>query len=149
MGRYRAVIVGCGQIARSHATGYQGVEGIDLVAVADPNPRVRGDFQAQDNVSRGYADFREMLEKERPDLVSICTWHLLHAPQTVAAAEYGPKGILCEKPMAVGLAAADRMIEVCESRGSSWPSGISAGSTAPGRRPASWWPPGPWARRRW
>ena len=115
--RYRAVIIGCGQIARSHATGYKGIEETDLVAVADPNERVRGEFQGQFNVPRGYADFREMLEKERPDLVSICTWHLLHAPQTVAAAEYGPKGILCEKPMAVGLASADRMIEACERRG--------------------------------
>jgi predicted dehydrogenase len=115
--KYRAVIVGCGQIGRHHATGYAGAEGIDLIAVAEPNERVREEFQEQFEVPKGYADFREMLEKERPDLVSICTWHLLHAPQTIAAAEYGPKAILCEKPMAVGTAAADRMIEACESRG--------------------------------
>lgn len=115
--KYRAAIIGCGQIGRHHAMGYRGVEGIDLVAVAEPNERVRGEFQREFEAPRGYADFREMLEKERPDLVSVCTWHLLHAPQTVAAAEYGPKAILCEKPMTVGLASADRMIEACESRG--------------------------------
>lgn len=114
---YRAVIIGCGQIGRSHAMGYRGAGGIDLVAVAEPKERVRGEFQQQYEVPRGYADFREMLERERPDLVSICTWHLLHAPQTIAAAEYAPKGILCEKPMTVGLASADRMIEACEGRG--------------------------------
>jgi len=64
--KYRAVIIGCGQIARSHATGYKGIEETDLVAVADPNERVRGEFQGQFEVPRGYADFRKMLEKERP-----------------------------------------------------------------------------------
>jgi predicted dehydrogenase len=58
-----------------------------------------------------------MLEAERPDLVSVCTWHRWHAPQTLAAAEYGPRAILCEKPMSVDLASADRMVEVCEGRG--------------------------------
>ena len=114
---YRAVIIGCGSIGGRHANGYRTAGEVDLVAASDPNGRSLDAFLKEYEIPSGYADFREMLDKERPDLVDICTWHLLHAPQTVAAAEYQPKGILCEKPMAVDLDSADRMIDACASRG--------------------------------
>lgn len=114
---YRAGIIGAGQIGRQHAMGYRGVESVELVAVTEPNDRVRAAVQQEFSIPRAYKDFREMLDREHLDLVSVCTWHLLHEPQTIAAAEYRPKGIICEKPMTVGLASADRMIAACEDRG--------------------------------
>ncbi|MBI4531016.1 MAG: Gfo/Idh/MocA family oxidoreductase [Candidatus Latescibacteria bacterium] len=114
---YRAGIIGVGQIGRMHAVGYRGVESVELVAIAEPNERVRRAVQQEYAIPRGYQDFREMLDREHLDLVSVCTWHLLHEPQVVAAAEYRPKGILCEKPMTVSLGSADRMIAACEERG--------------------------------
>lgn len=115
--RYRAGIIGAGQIGRHHAMGYRGVESVELVAVTEPNDRVRASVQEEFHIPRGYTDFREMLDRERLDLVSVCTWHLLHEPQTIAAAESHPKGIICEKPMTVGLASADRMIAACDAQG--------------------------------
>lgn len=112
---YRAGIVGAGQIGRMHAVGYHGVDTVDLVAVTEPNERVRAVFQETYRVPNGYADMKEMMERENLDLVSICTWHLLHEPQTLLAAAYRPKAIICEKPMTVGVASADRMIEACEA----------------------------------
>jgi predicted dehydrogenase len=113
---YRAGIVGAGQIGRAHAVGYRGVDTIELAAVTEPNERVRKAFQETHNVPRGYSDMKEMMDRENLDFVSICTWHLLHEPQTLLAAEYLPKAILCEKPMTVGVASADRMIAACEDR---------------------------------
>lgn len=115
--RYRAGIIGCGQIGKHHARGYKGVEEIELVAVADPVERARKAIQEDYGVTHLYADYREMLGKEKLDLVSVCTWHLLHAEHTIAAAEYSPKGIICEKPMTVSLKSADEMIEACNNRG--------------------------------
>jgi len=115
--KYRAGIIGCGQIGKQHARGYKGVEEIELVAVADPVERARKTMQEDYEVPHVYGDFREMLEKEKLDLVSVCTWHLLHAENTIAAAEYSPKGIICEKPMTVSLKSADEMIEACDKRG--------------------------------
>jgi predicted dehydrogenase len=100
-----------------HAVGYRGVESVELVAIAEPNERVRRAVQQEYTIPRGYQDFREMLDREHLDLVSVCTWHLLHEPQVVAVAEYRPKGILCEKPMTVSLGSADRMIAACEEWG--------------------------------
>ncbi len=111
---YRAGIVGAGQIGRSHAVGYQGTDEIDLVAVTEPNDRVRKAFQEDYSVPGGYTDMKEMLDNEDLDYVSICTWHLLHEPQSVLAAGYLPKAIICEKPMTVGMASVKRMIKACE-----------------------------------
>ena len=115
--KYRAGIIGFGQIGKQHARGYKSVEEIELVAAADPVERARKAMQEDYGVSHVYADFREMLETENLDLVSVCTWHLLHAENTIAAAEYSPKGIICEKPMTVSLKSADEMIEACDKRG--------------------------------
>ena len=45
----------------------------------------------------------EMLEKAKPDIVSVCTWHLLHPAPTIAAANAGVRAVICEKPMAIGM----------------------------------------------
>jgi predicted dehydrogenase len=92
------------------------VDSIELVAVTEPNDRVRAAFQEEYRIPSGYADMKEMMDRENLDFVSVCTWHLLHEPQTLVAAEYLPKAILCEKPMTVGTASADRMIAACDER---------------------------------
>ena len=43
-------------------------------------------------------------------IVSICTWHKLHAPMTIAACARKPKAVLCEKPMATSLGDCDDML---------------------------------------
>ncbi|MEE2709865.1 MAG: Gfo/Idh/MocA family oxidoreductase [Gemmatimonadota bacterium] len=113
---YRAGIVGAGQIGRAHAVGYQGVDSVEIVAVTEPNDQVRGGFMELYEIPAGYTDMKEMMDNEDLDFVSVCTWHLLHEPQTLLAASYLPKAIICEKPMTVGTASADRMIVECEER---------------------------------
>ena len=54
-----------------------------------------------------------MLDAERPDIVSICSWHAQHAEMTIAAAARKPKAILVEKPMATCLGDADEMLVAC------------------------------------
>lgn len=115
--RYRAGIIGCGNIAQRHAKAYRSVPGMDLVAGAEPHAGVSRAFREMFSVPAMYATPEEMLKKEALDIVSICTWHLLHAPQTVLAADHGVRAVLCEKPMAVSLTEADRMIAACAARG--------------------------------
>ena len=113
---YRAGIVGAGQIGRAHAVGYQGVDSVEVVAVTEPNERVRKEFQEKYSIPNGYSDMKAMLDAENLDFVSVCTWHLLHEAHTTLASEYLPKAIICEKPMTVGMASVKRMMAVCEAR---------------------------------
>ena len=64
-----------------------------------------------------HRDARAMLDTERLDVVSVCTWHTGHSPWTVAAAARRPKAILCEKPMADTLGHADEMVVACHRNG--------------------------------
>jgi len=115
--RYRVAIIASGRIAREHARGWQACEHTEIVAIADAHPEALEVFGNDFNVSNRYLDYREMMAKERPDIVSICSWDPMHAEMTVAAAAFRPKAILCEKPMAVSLGEADAMIVACERNG--------------------------------
>lgn len=127
MAKYRVGIVGCGRrgdrrggaygIAEAHTWGYEACERTEIVAAADLDPANLALYCDEHQVPGRYADYEEMLAREHLDIVSICTWPQLHAPMTVAAAEAGVKGILCEKPMAVTLPQADTMLAACREKG--------------------------------
>ena len=114
---YRVGIIGCGSIARSHAEGYLRVANAEMVAVADPHPFARARFCEEFGIPNAYASLDEMVAWENLDIVSVCTWHLLHPDCAIGAANGGVPGIICEKPMAIGLGEADRMLEACEKNG--------------------------------
>lgn len=64
-----------------------------------------------------YSDYQQMLQQERPNIVSISTPATCHAEMVIAAAESGVRGIYCEKAMATSLAECDAMIESCRRSG--------------------------------
>ena len=116
--QYKAAIVGCGSIGQAHMQGYERLDNVDVVAVADPLEAARKMYMTEYGIPQGYATVAEMLEKAQPDIVSVCVWHLLHDTVTAEVAA-GPsvKGIICEKPMAIGMGRADAMVDVCEANG--------------------------------
>jgi predicted dehydrogenase len=59
-----------------------------------------------------------MLDSMKPDIVSVCTWPHLHREVVMAAAETSSvRGIICEKPLALGLRDMQDMIAACEKAG--------------------------------
>lgn len=108
-GRRRA-----GGIAEFHARGYEANAQTEIVAAADINRENLDSFCDRHHVEGRYTDYREMLARENLDIVSVCTWVALHPEVTIAAANARPKGILCEKPMALSMPQADAMVEACE-----------------------------------
>ncbi len=136
MPTYRSVIVGLTGIGarrseepghlpifqakpKSHAGAYYRHPQTDLVAVCDIRQEqmdaFKDDWQDVWPDMHYYADYKEMLEKEKPDLVSVATSDHFHADITVEAAERGAKAVLCEKPLATTLEDADRMIAAVEA----------------------------------
>jgi len=98
---YRTAIIGCGHRGRLHAEGFKVDERCNVVALVDIKreaaEEINKDFEFDAVI---YEDYREMLEKEKPDIVAICLWTKLHFPVFKDCAEAGVKVILCEKPMA-------------------------------------------------
>ncbi len=118
---YRTAIIACGNIARVHARAWQNVPGhpVEIAAIADTHPdalREFGDFFGVPE-SKRYINYREMLDAEHPDFVDVCSWHGQHAEMVIAAAARRPKAIICQKPMALSLGDAERMMIACARNG--------------------------------
>lgn len=110
---YRVGLVGMGHIAGVHWAAYGAIEGVEIVAAADISAEARKSFTESRGLQNVYMDYREMLDRENLDIVSVCTWPQTHAEVTIEASQRKPKAIMCEKPMALGLGEADKMLEAC------------------------------------
>lgn len=131
---YRAALIGCGSIGSyvmdevvgstgrmilpyGHAEVLKTHPQTELVAGADPDKGRLEDFGRRWDVSRLYADHREMLERERLEIVSIASPPMLHPEHAIDCAERRVLGIFCEKPLAPTLGEADEMIRACNANG--------------------------------
>jgi UDP-N-acetyl-2-amino-2-deoxyglucuronate dehydrogenase len=103
-----AGLIGCGRVAPRHAQSISELPQARLVAVADV---IEGRAQrfAHDYGAQAYTDFRRLLDRPDVDMVSICTPSGLHAEMAIAAMQAG-KHVVIEKPMALSLEDADRII---------------------------------------
>lgn len=119
-GTYRAAVIGhTGRGGYGHGldTAFLDLPGVRVVAVADPDDGGRAAAVARTGAARGYADYRALLERERPDLVAVSPGDLdEREAMVVSAALSGARAIYCEKPLARSLDEADRMLEACTSR---------------------------------
>lgn len=107
---YRVGIIGAGAIAQvCHMPGYARNDRADLAAFADPALARHKEVRQLFGELKGYKDYRDMLANESLDVVSVCTPNKFHAEAAIAALKAGCH-VLCEKPMAVTLKEADRMI---------------------------------------
>jgi len=93
----KAAVIGFGHIGRRHATIVDQFPQTQLLAVADNNPTTR-DHELFPAGAAFYHSLEELLLKEQPDVVHICTPNGLHASQAITAIESGCH-VVIEKPM--------------------------------------------------
>jgi len=90
---------------------------VRIVAVADEDEAGRRQAAERLGVTRQYADYREMLAKEKPHIVSIAPrWPDCHREMALACAEAGCH-VLLEKPMCRSLDEADEIVAAFDRRG--------------------------------
>ena len=100
---------------RSYMPLFQAIPGATVVAAADSNPIVLEGF-TQSFPVRGYADWRDLLEREQLDLAVIFLPHADCPEAAVACAQRGVH-VLVEKPMAASAEGVRRMIAAAEQAG--------------------------------
>jgi predicted dehydrogenase len=107
----------CGaRIAKNHIEGYQKLDGVDVLCVAGPDVDRCQAVADEYNVPRVVADYREMLAMDDIDAVSICVPNKFHATIAVDALNAG-RHVLCEKPLAVNAAEAQRIVDAARANG--------------------------------
>lgn len=120
---FRAAVVGLGRIGssypedgtpRTHAGAYAATSGIELIAGVDPSEEARQAFCDRWGVSLPvYESVDDMMQAQKPDIVSVCV-HPLNLPQVTArCAAYTPRVLFLEKPLAVDPTGADVLRKSC------------------------------------
>lgn len=109
-------VIGCGGISNAHLTPLSKRDDARIVCVSDINPEAARGQAEKYGAEKWVTDARELLAMPEVDAVVVCTPTFLH-PEGVLAAAAAGKHILCEKPIALSLEDADRMIAACDKAG--------------------------------
>ncbi|NQU77402.1 Gfo/Idh/MocA family oxidoreductase [Candidatus Falkowbacteria bacterium] len=117
MDKLNFALIGCGRIASKHATAIENLESANLVAVCDPREERAAEYAKRFNIP-WYRDYHDMLQNQKDiDVVNILTESGNHAKNAIDVAKYG-KHLIVEKPMALSLDDADKMIKTCDENNS-------------------------------
>ena len=113
-------LIGCGRIAVNHIKAAVNNH-LDIVAVCDLIPEAMEALLAKHGLEKDtsihrYADYKEMIEAERPTLVGIATESGLHTEIALYCIDYGVN-LIIEKPMAMSMADAEEIIRRSEEKG--------------------------------
>ena len=116
-GKVKVGIIGSQFEADIHAASFQLMpEEAEVVAIASPTPGHAEDLARRYGVPRVFTDYREMLREPDIEMVTITAPNELHKQMTCDIARAG-KHPVCEKPLAMTLAEADEMLDVCRQQG--------------------------------
>jgi predicted dehydrogenase len=109
-------LIGCGGIAPVHIEVYKRLKDVEVVGLCDLNLDRAKKLATEFKIENTYTNYHNLFEKEKPDLVDICTPVSTHAQIVCDAAESIP-AILLEKPMALNIAECDEIIKKVSKRG--------------------------------
>lgn len=109
-------VIGVGLHGMHHVRAYAALPTVELAAIADVNGERAQAVAEEFGIPKWYTDYREMLAGVDLAVVSIATPDHLHLEPTLAALEAGVH-VLLEKPMALTVAEAERMVNTAESAG--------------------------------
>jgi predicted dehydrogenase len=108
-------IIGSGQIAlANHMPGFALCPDAKVVALCDSNPATLEKASQSTGIKNTYSDYRELLKRDDVNAVVVATPNFMHAPITLAAVAAG-KHVMCEKPIAMDLPEAMKMIRAAET----------------------------------
>jgi 1,5-anhydro-D-fructose reductase (1,5-anhydro-D-mannitol-forming) len=108
-------VIGASTIAREWVIGAIRAAGGEVAAVMSSDPERAKRFAKENGIATATTSLEDLFGSG-VDAVYISTTNELHCPQTLAAAAVG-KHVLCEKPLALNLADARRMVEACRTAG--------------------------------
>jgi predicted dehydrogenase len=118
MPKHTIALVGCGSRGAMHARGIlANPQRFDLVAVCDMDAERLDAVARQFNIRRTYTDANAMLAIEQPDVLCFATMPSIRLPLIELGVKHHVKAIAYEKPMALSLAEARQITDICSTAG--------------------------------
>ncbi len=109
----RVALIGSGTMGRNHARVYREIPQADFVAVVDQNPSLAEQIARLYGV-RAYTDYREMVERERPDAVTVAVPTKAHFAVVKDLLE-ADCHVLVEKPIAATVEEAQKLVTTAQT----------------------------------
>ncbi len=118
MHKYSVVLVGCGGRGRDHAEAFlKNSDRFNLLALCDKDKERLHSLSSILNIPKTYTNAEVMLSSEKPDVLCFATLPQIRFELVELGVKYGVKAIAYEKPMAISLAEAQRIRELCRKAG--------------------------------
>ncbi len=110
-------LIGCGRISPNHIAAAK-ANGLEFAGLCDTDTKMLHDKVLKFDLGQvhQYTDYREMLDKEKPELVAIATESGKHAAIALDCIDAGCN-LIIEKPIALSLADADAIIKAAKEKG--------------------------------
>ena len=106
----KVLVVGCGNMGKSHAKAYHSMEGFEIVGLVSRGEKSRQDLiEILGHDYPQFSDYAEALEQTKPDAVSINTYPDTHAEYTKKAFDAGAH-VFLEKPIAESVEEAQEIV---------------------------------------
>ena len=112
----RIGILGCANIAKQFTRDVRESDKVSVDAVASRNADTAAAYAAVNGIARHHGSYEALLADPAIDAIYIPLPNSLHAEWAIKAAAHG-KHILCEKPLALGLAEAQAMFAAARQHG--------------------------------
>jgi len=107
-------IIGCGFWAHYQVAAWLELD-VEIIAVCDPDETKAKNLAEKFGIKKYYTRAKELLTHENLDLVDIITNPESHSELVLLAADHGVP-VICQKPMAMDLQTAVKMVEYCSSK---------------------------------
>ncbi|MBM1105205.1 Gfo/Idh/MocA family oxidoreductase [Aurantibacter crassamenti] len=116
MNKLKILVVGCGNMGRSHAKAYHELPGFEIVGLVSRKPESRGNLSQELGGYPTFSDYEKALESTEPDAVSINTYPDTHA-KYIRAALNANAHVFVEKPLALTVEDAQSLVDLAMEKG--------------------------------
>jgi len=116
MNRLKGVGIGAGYFSRFQYEAWRRIPEVEITAIYNRTEQKARAMMAEYGIQRYYSDWREMIERERPDFVDIITPPETHEEMCAFAARRGVH-IICQKPLAPAFETSRRIVETAREAG--------------------------------
>ena len=118
MNKLKVAVVGAGFVAQKrHIPAFLRLKKqVSVCAICDLKLELAKSVASRFGIPNVHSNLSDMLKKEKPDVVDVCTPPKVHAPVAIEAMENGCH-VLLEKPMASSLSDCDKMIQASRKHG--------------------------------
>jgi len=111
--KIRVLVVGCGNMGRSHARAYNNLDGFEVTGLVSRKADSRESLSAELGGLPTFGSFQEAVEKTVPDAVSINTYPDTHAQYVRESLEFGAH-VFVEKPLALTVKEAEAIVALSQ-----------------------------------